>query len=160
MTWITNATTREGILALLPRQQALFNKLYASLWQLPHLPGSVLELCRLRIAQMHQSATEWQRQECAIADDQRQQLSQWHCSESFSDAERACLDITEVYVMDPQAITDEQAAAVKRHFGDAGLVALVEALGLFYGLTRLGILWGLAPQQGPETAQAQGRKPV
>ena len=45
--------------------------------------------------------------------------------------------------MDPQAITDAQAEAVKSELGDAGLVALIEALGLFYGMTRVRQLWDL-----------------
>ena len=52
-----------------------------------------------------------------------------------------------MYAMDAQSITDEQARAVQHHHGDAGLVALVEALGVFDGMTRLSLLWQL-PSSG------------
>lgn len=146
MTWFTDATSRQEILALQPDHQAHFNAMYNALWSLPHIPGDILELCRLRLAQMHDSDTEWQRSEFTINNAKRDQLSQWHRSPEFTDAERACLDLTEVYAMDPQAISDEQANAVKAHFGDVGLVSLVEALGLFFGLTRLSLIWNLSAE--------------
>ena len=145
MTWLNGATTRTQVLAMLPHLQPGFDALYAALWRLPQLPPAVLELCRLRLAQLHDSHTEWQRSEFPLDPEKRDQLSNWNTSPLFSAAEQACLDLAEVYAMDPQAITDEQTDAVKSHFGDAGLVALVEALGLFYGLTRLSQLWQLEP---------------
>ena len=57
-------------------------------------------------------------------------LARWDTDKRFSDAERACLAFTEVYAMDAQALTDEHAEAVKSHFGDAGMVLLVEELEL------------------------------
>lgn len=146
MTWFNDANTREEVLATLPEYQTSFDALYKALWTLPQMPASVLELCRLRLAQLHDSDTEWQRAEVPLPGAQREQLTRWNTSPAFNAAERACLEFAEIYAMDPQAISDEQAAAVKTHFGDAGLVALVEALGLFYGLTRLSLLWQLKPQ--------------
>ncbi|HEY6132172.1 MAG TPA: hypothetical protein VIV27_09140, partial [Halioglobus sp.] len=78
-----------------------------------------------------------------------QQLTRWNSDHSFSAAERACLAFTEVYAMDAQAVTDELAAAVKAHFGDAGLVLLVEALGVLDGMTRLSLLWQLPVDADP-----------
>src|SRR5690606_36590661 len=118
-----------------------FTALYRSLWLQPYLPASVLELCSLRLAQLHRCEVELRRRECDIAPEQVEQLANWHADVNFSEAERACLAFTEVYAMDAQAITDELAAQVKAHFGDAGLVMLVEALGIFDGMTRLSLLW-------------------
>jgi alkylhydroperoxidase family enzyme len=78
-----------------------------------------------------------------VQDGKREHLSNWDTDSRFSDAERACLAFTEVYAMDTQAITDELAAAVKLHVGDAGLVLLVEALGILDGRIRLSLLWQL-----------------
>ena len=97
----------------------------------------------MRIAQLHQSQTEFQREEFRLSDVQRDGLSQWNKSDAFSAAQKACLAFAEVYAMDPQAISDEQAEVVKVHYGDSGLVALIEALGVFYGMTRVGQLWDL-----------------
>ena len=41
-----------------------------------------------------------------------------------------------------EAITDELAAAVKTHFGEAGPLALIAALGVIDGRIRLGMLLG------------------
>jgi len=82
----------------------------------------------------------------AVADlpeNKREARSRWDTDPAFSDAERACVAFTEVYAMDAQAISDEQAFSVKTHFGDAGLVHLIEALGVFDGAIRLGQLWQL-----------------
>jgi hypothetical protein len=48
----------------------------------------------------------------------------------------ACLAITEQFVIDPHSVTAEMRDAVVAHVGEAGLVALVEALALFDGFTR------------------------
>jgi hypothetical protein len=65
------------------------------------------------------------------------------------------LAFTEVYAMDTQALTDQHAQAVKRHFGDAGLVLLVEALGILDGMTRLSLLWQLPAKVDQSPASGQ-----
>lgn len=152
MTWFSPATTRDGILATLPHYQQGFDALYQALWQLQELPAQALELCRLRVAQLHRSDAEWARKEVPVDEARRAALTHWHQSPLFGEGEKACLALAEVYTMDPQAITDSQADAVKAAYGEAGLVALVEALGLFYGLTRLSLLWELPPEETEESA--------
>jgi alkylhydroperoxidase family enzyme len=147
MTWMTQDRQREALVARLPGIAAAFNDFYSVLWSQPHLPAPVLELCRLRLAQLHNSECELLRIEVEISGSQRESLSRWNNSDVYSDAEKACLEFTEIYAMDCQAITDAQAEAVKTHFGDAGLVALIEALGILDGMTRLSRVWDL-PGQG------------
>jgi alkylhydroperoxidase family enzyme len=120
-----------------------FARLYRSFWSLESLPAATLELCRLRLAQLLASEPAWQHSECALPSGQREALSDWPTSKVFSSAERACLAVAEVHAMDAAAITDAQAEAVKAHFGDVGYVALVQALGVFDAVTRLGLIWGL-----------------
>ena len=141
--WINGATSRDGVLALLPDIGSAYESLCAALWQQPHLPGEVLELCRLRLAQLHGSEVELSRSEVALAAAQRDALADWHREDAITAAQKACLSFTEVYAMDAGAITDEHAEAVKVHFGDAGLVMLIEALGVFDGMVRLSLLWRL-----------------
>lgn len=143
MNWLNCGTDHQTTIAVLPELARAYDALYQSLWTQPHLPAAILELCRLRLAQLHRCAPELQRQECAVQDGKREHLSRWDTDSRFSDSERACLAFTEVYAMDTQAITDELAAAVKRHVGDAGLVLLVEALGILDGRVRLSLLWQL-----------------
>ncbi len=111
---------------------------------LPQLPRSVLPLCKIRMDQLHGMLGENESQDCDVANnlaDLTKEVRQWTDSDQFSDAEKACLAFTEVYAMDVHAITDAQADAVKEHVGEPGLVALVQALGVFYGSSRLRKLW-------------------
>jgi alkylhydroperoxidase family enzyme len=145
MTWINGGTTHAATLGELPDMARKFADLYASLWRQPHIPGGTLELCRLRLAQLFASEVEWLREDFPVEPAKRDSLAHWHQNPGFSSAERACLAFTEVYAMDTGALTDEQAAAVTALHGDAGLVTLIEALGLFDGMTRLSLLWQLPP---------------
>jgi alkylhydroperoxidase family enzyme len=143
MGWLNSGDDRQSIIGVLPDIATAFDALYQALWTQPHLPAATLELCRLRLAQLHRCAAELQRRDCDIPVGKRENLQSWPVHNEFSDADRACLAFTEVYAMDAQAITDELADAVKTHFGDAGLVLLVEALGILDGMIRLSLLWGL-----------------
>ena len=143
MSWVTEANNRADLLAALPAAKPLFDDFYARLWQQSYIAPSTLELCRLRLAQLHSAEVEWQRSEYALPESQRQALSSWNNSQSFNAAEKACLAYTEVYAMDAAAIDDELAMAVKAHYGEPGLVTLMAALGVFDGLTRMTLLWQL-----------------
>ncbi|MEZ5570100.1 MAG: hypothetical protein R3E54_17475 [Halioglobus sp.] len=131
---------------VLPPMSGAYQRLVEALWEQTHVPSEVLELCRLRLAQLHRSEADWQRQERALAPRLREQLSRYTSSDAFDEGSRACLAFAEVYAMDASAISDAQASAVQAHYGDAGLVLLIEALGLFDGLIRLNLLWGALPQ--------------
>jgi len=148
VSWIAPGSDRHALMSQLPVIGDLFQALYTSFWQLPQLPATTLELCRLRIAQLHRSELDWQMQEVEVPQAQRDELTRWPASPHFSAAQRACLELTEVHSMDAGAITDAQADAVKAHYGEAGLVALLQALGVFDGMIRLGLLWGLDATSG------------
>jgi hypothetical protein len=127
-----------------------FARLYRSFWSLESLPATTLELCRLRLAQLLASEPAWQHSECALPAGQREALSDWPASPAFSDADRACLAVAEVHAMDAAAITDAQAEAVKAYYGDVGYVALVQALGVFDAMIRLGLIWELGNMEVTE----------
>jgi hypothetical protein len=143
MSWLASGGDRSSTMGALPQVAACFDALYDSLWTQPHLPAVILELCRLRLAQLHRSDVEWERRGVDVAASKRDALHRWDSDPQFGAPERACLAFTEVYAMDAQAITDTLAQGVKEHFGDAGLVLLVEALGILDGMTRLSLLWQL-----------------
>ncbi len=147
MRWIGSADNREQLMQELPAIGGRFLELQQAFFQLPHIPAAVLELCRLRLAQLHGSEADFSRCCAEVDTAQRDQLTDWPNSAVFSDAERACLEMTEVHAIDVGAITDAQADAVKAHFGEKGLVALIQALGTFDGYMRLGLLWSLPPEQ-------------
>ncbi len=131
----------------LPEIGSRFADLYRSFWSLASVPASTLELCRLRQAQLLGSDAAWQHEEVELPPGQRDSLRQWPGSELFSAAEKACLEVAEVHAMDARAITDQQAEAVKTHYGEVGYVALVQALGVFDAMTRLGLIWNLSSME-------------
>lgn len=128
-------------LAALPDIAPAYEALYASLWSQGHIPSAVLELCRLRLAQLHNSAADIECEYVELPATKRSSLARWNTEPLYSEAEKSCIAFTEVYAMDAQSITDEHAAAVKVYYGDSGLVLLIEALGILDGRIRLGLLW-------------------
>lgn len=119
-----------------------FARLYAAFWGQSHLPSPVLELCRLRLAQLHGATVHFKHEEFEIEPAKKSALGRAESQEVFGAGEKACMAFTEVYAMDVQSISDELAEAVKANYGDAGLVTLIEALGIFDGLIRVDLLWG------------------
>jgi hypothetical protein len=118
-----------------------YELLWNWVWRQPHIPASVLELCRLRIAQMHEAATELTIRHPAAGVDEAKIAALLSGRSSargpFTAAERSALEFAELHMMDPSAITDELADEVKAHFGETGLVTLIEALGFIDGRIRL-----------------------
>ena len=134
-------------IADLPEVGEHFLALYRSFWSLESLPAETLELCRLRLAQLLRSDIALKHQEVALTSKQRDELRRWPDSGVFSASQKACLELTEVHAMDARSISDEQADAVKAHYGEVGFVALVQALGVFDAMIRLGLIWGLTSME-------------
>jgi len=103
---------------------AAYDNVWHVLWEQPYIPAGTLELCRLRLAQLHGATADTALRMATGVSEEKV---------------RAVLagSYAEIYVQDPAAITDEVAAQVKQHVGEAGLVCLVEALGFFDGRIRL-----------------------
>jgi len=128
-------------MADLPKMFASYNDLYNSIWNQPHLPPEVLALCAARLSQLHRCDIDIIPSRYDIAQDKRAGLANAANANCFSKGEKVCIEFTEVYAMDAQAITDAQADAVKMFFADSGLVLLIEALGILDGQIRLEMLF-------------------
>ena len=63
--------------------------------------------------------------------------------EATTECERACLRLTDKFVLDPHGVGDADAAAVAEHLSPAAMVALVEALALLDGFTRFRLILGV-----------------
>jgi alkylhydroperoxidase family enzyme len=88
----------------------------------------VLELCRLRVAQILQ---------CAPAFNERTNgVPPLPDPEDFTPAQRAAVDFAEQFVIDPHGVDDDLRARVREHLSSAEFVALTEAVALFDGFTR------------------------
>lgn len=144
------ATALDRVFGLRPNLYADYRRFVALFWERSLVDPVLLELCRLRIAQLHgcraelairyQPAVEAGLDEAKIA-----ALPRAGRAPEFSEGERACIAFAELFASDPHAITDADAAAVVAHLGDAGTVALVQALAIFDGFARFRLLLGIEP---------------
>jgi alkylhydroperoxidase family enzyme len=106
----------------------------------------LLELCRLRIAQLLGCDAEWSTRSpealaAGLSEETIAAVAQWPTSPLFGERERACLALTEQWVIDVASVTDEQVEAVRNELGDAGLVAFANALLVVEQRQRLRLAW-------------------
>ena len=97
---------------------------------------SLLELCRLRIAQLLgcEAALVHRTPEAIAAgldEDLVSSLSQWPTDARFSDQARACLGYAEQLLIDAQGVSDEDADRMIDAVGQGGFLVLTYACGLF-----------------------------
>lgn len=117
-----------------------------ALWSQPYLPALVLERCRQRLLQLHGAP-----QRGSFLGPGPDPVPRTF-AETPGEALQACLDFAELYAQDPEQLTDAQAEAVKSHFGEEGLVVLIQALGLFDAQCRLE-LWSRSQPATPREGQ-------
>jgi len=124
----------------------LFGELAEKFFDQPHIPAELMELVRLDLAYMHRASAEMAQRHPKGAGLPAAKIDavvggNWHRDPQFTAAEKAVLNFAEYYYVDPESISDEAAAAVVKHFGDSGLVCLVEALGFIDCRIRLGLIY-------------------
>ena len=124
----------------------MYADLSAQFWDQPHISAESIELCRLALAVMHKAPAEQAERHPAATDLPETKIDavlgeRWRRGDLVSPAEKSLLDFTEYYFMDPQSIPDEVAAAVVGHYGENGLVCLVEALGFIDSRIRLALVY-------------------
>jgi hypothetical protein len=118
-----------------------FESMWQALWSQQRIPPGLLELCRLRLAQLHGATGELEIEHPVAKVPAVRRESVLHgrfaTDGQFAPGEVAVLSLAEVYAQDPAAITDAMADEVKAVYGDAGLIVLVEALGFIDGRIRM-----------------------
>jgi alkylhydroperoxidase family enzyme len=122
-----------------------FREFYAVFWRDRLVDPVVLDLCRLRVAQLlgctselavrYQAAVDGGLTEAMVAD-----LPSWPTSESFDEAQRAAIAFAEQFVIDPQGIKGPVRDTLREHYGLPEVVALTEALALFDGFIRFRLI--------------------
>jgi len=158
MSWLHSATDSptpfEGVLGLRPELLALYRDFYGKLWDDALVPVALLDLCRLRIARLHNCEAEAVVRHAAsgVSDTQIAALDDWGAADCFSSAARAALALADKMPWQPHAITDEDIAALRAHLSDPQVVALMLALTLFDMQCRLRLALGIEPQ--PATVSA------
>ena len=150
------------VFSLRPNLYADYQQFIDVFWEQELLAPELMELCRLRVAQLHQCQPElnrryWQAKASGLDEDKIQRLSLWYKDECFSAAERACLHLAELFVTDPHAISDEDASKATAFIGDEGLVALMEVLAMFDGFCRFQLILGIGTGDSQELIMVGGK---
>ena len=145
MSWLPESGPGKGdferTFGLRPDLFAAWREFAGIFWQKRLVDPVLLELCRLRIAQLHGAAHPLSiRTPEAVAaglDEAKiARLAEWWKQPGFTELERAGLRLTEQFVLDAKGMSDDEARPVVAALGDAGTVAFVEALAIFDGFGR------------------------
>ncbi len=141
MTWIgevEGATAMERVLAQRPELAARFKAFYRTFWEDGLVSRRVLELCRLRIAAIHDCAQEWgiRDAEVALTQPQIESLGRGDIS-TFEPAEQAALSLAERVPYQHHQLTDGEVAHAEQLLGPQGTVSLLTALAFFDVVCRL-----------------------
>jgi len=132
---LDSALTRAG-----PAAES-FARIWKTIWSQRYIKPEELELCRLTFARLHADEDEIAAPNAnvpVLSATRRQAVLAGKALESaeFTAGEKAILLLAEYYWLDPQSITDEAADDVKKHYGEPGLVLLIESLGIIDGRIR------------------------
>lgn len=147
MTWLrdhSESPTLDGLLAQRPELAEKYRKFYASIWEAGLVPRRLLEMCRLRIAAIHDCEAEWQQRdgEVTFSEEELAALRRGVIT-PFAAVEQAALTVTERLPYAHHSLTDEEVAELKQLLGDAACVSLINALVLFDVNCRLKLTFGL-----------------
>ncbi len=130
---------------LRPEYAAAWREAEAALWDQDALSPELLEVCRLRIAQLLGVTPD--RRDAGPGEPRVQvdpalaaRLPGWPTAPGFSAQQRACLGFAEQVLLDAQGVTDEMAAQVIEAVGDGGFLVLSYGCGFFETTLRARLL--------------------
>jgi len=155
VTWLPEtapgANPLERVFGLRPNLFEAWRDFALIFWEKRLLDPVLLELVRLRVAQMHAArfplaSRRPEAREAGLDEEKISELEHWWRSPSFTETERACLRFAEQFVLDAKGISDEQARPVVAALGAKGAVALVEALAIFDGFGRFCRMLEIEPE--------------
>jgi alkylhydroperoxidase family enzyme len=120
---------------------AHFGDFYSRLWDPAVLDPVIVELCRLRVAQLVGCGTEQAVRsrpavDRGLTEDTVADLPSWPTASRFDGTMRACLGFTEQFVIDPSGISADDRALVRNAVGFAHMVGLAQAVAAFDGFSR------------------------
>jgi len=151
MSWLPPADGRtplDRVFGHCPELYARYRDFAGRLWWSHPVDPILLELCRLRIAQLlccdAELAVRYAPARVAGLDEAKiAALVTWPTHPAYSPRERACLGFAEQFVVGPRGISDDAVASVTTHLTAAEMVALTEALAVFDGFMRFRLLLGV-----------------
>jgi alkylhydroperoxidase family enzyme len=127
---------------------AHFGDFYARLWEPTVMDPVIVELCRLRVAQLVGCADELTVRsrpalDLGLTEDDVAELRSWPTAKRFDDTTRACLGFAEQFVMDPSGISDADRTSLRGAVGFPRLVGLSQAVATFDGFDRFRLVLGI-----------------
>jgi AhpD family alkylhydroperoxidase len=148
VSWLGTPPRLDAVFGLRPELFEAWRAFRGAFWERRLVDPVILELCRLRVAALHGCRAELAARtpaarEAGVDEARIAALGDWATDPRFGPGERACLRFAEQFVLDAHGVTDADAAAVTAALGDAGAVALVEALALFDGFCRFRLVLGV-----------------
>jgi alkylhydroperoxidase family enzyme len=162
MTWLGGVpkgdTDWDRLASLRPEAFDALAAVVGAAWQ--DTDPVLLELARLRIATLLGNTAELARRttrasEAGLTETQVSDLAAWPTSPEFTSRERACLALTEQFVMDANGVTDAHVAQVTDHLGAAGCYAFVEAVSVLETFQRACLTLGIRTAPNLETIARQ-----
>jgi alkylhydroperoxidase family enzyme len=140
----------DRVFGLVPDIHDRFRDMERAVWDPPVLDPALLELARLRIAQLLRATGDLRfrhrpAMDAGLSEEKIAALRDWPTSPLFTEAERAVLSFTEVYVMDAHAVDDEQCARLNACFSGNQLAGLSMALAIFDATVRFRAALGIHP---------------
>ena len=165
MSWLTKPLgdhPYDELLGIRPELRDLYRTFYGKLWDAELVSPKLLELCRLRIAQVHDCKSEWAVRHSAakVTDAQIEDLENWKESTLFSPTERAVLTFAEKIPWQHHDITDEEFKKIRDYLTEAEVVALTVACGLFDANCRLRIVLAIESGTSDEKAPAGAKQAI
>ncbi len=136
-TWFPDLTEGETLLDQVanhrPEYADAMREVEAAIWSQDVVEPEILELCRLRIAQLLGSDDPVPPGPAAAGLDESLivRLRQWPTDGAFTERQRTCLGFAEQVAIDAQGVSDEQAEQVIATIGDGGFLVLAYACGFF-----------------------------
>lgn len=136
-----------GTLGLFPALRTSYGDYFTRLWEPQVLPVAITELCRLRIAQLHECDSELAVRTrpavtAGLSEAKVARLEHGSGDGAFDAAESAALQYAEQFVMAPGSVTDAERRALTELLGEAGLVGLAMACAVFDGFARYQVVLG------------------
>jgi len=147
---VTTDDPHVAVLAAHPLLADRWAAMAAAIWEHEAISHRVLELCRIRVAQLLgvDWAVEYRTPGLDVLEAKALSVGAWPTADPINDLEQACLAIAELFVIDVHALTDEQMADLSDRVGAQGLIQLTTALAVWDGIYRTSLT--LDFDDGPE----------
>src|SRR4051794_13531807 len=156
-TWLPETAARqtpmEQAFALSPNVYERFVAMYRQVWRSPSADPALLEVVRLRVAQLLGATNELRIRhrpalEAGLTEEKIAALKDWPTSALYDDTERAVLAFTEMFVIDCHSVADEQCEAVDKALSNNDAATFTMALAIFEAMTRFRLALGVEPPAG------------